>query len=118
MIIVNVHNHSPENHFRKMRESNLFLDILPALNKTSFKLKVGMQLGDFSHIRDVGIRASTRRQEKRARDTGGDVRDDANQGGSQCLYNNVTEHVDEPVCTPKPLTPSCYLKSALKNGYL
>ena len=38
-MIVNVHNHSTKDQFRKMKESNLFLDILPALNKTSTTLK-------------------------------------------------------------------------------
>jgi len=38
-MVVNVHNHSTKDQFRKMKESNLFLDILPALNKTSTTLK-------------------------------------------------------------------------------
>jgi len=39
LIIVNAHNNSTKDEFRKMKEPNLFLDILPALNKTSATLK-------------------------------------------------------------------------------
>jgi len=39
LIIVNAHNNSTKDQFRKMKEPNLFLDILPALNKTSTTLK-------------------------------------------------------------------------------
>jgi len=38
-IIALAHNDSTRDRFRKMKESNLFLDILPALNKTSTTLK-------------------------------------------------------------------------------
>jgi len=40
LIIVNAHNSSTKDQFRKTKESNLFLDILLALNKTSTKLKI------------------------------------------------------------------------------